>query len=63
MYPISVTYSNDRLCILVEEYIAQQKSEFTLQGVCSYVLYWAMEDGYTSGEGLFDSDVLANCWQ
>ena len=30
---------------LVEEYIAQQKDEFTFKGLCSYILYWAMEDG------------------
>lgn len=35
---ISVTYSDAKLRILVEEYITQQKSGFTLKGVCSYVL-------------------------
>ncbi len=37
--PISVTYSDAELRNLVEEYITQQKSEFTLKGVCSYVLF------------------------
>ena len=43
--PISVTYSDEKLRILVEEYITQQKNEFTFKGVCAYILYWAMEDG------------------
>lgn len=43
--PISVTYSDEKLRILVEEYITQQKTEFTFKGVCAYILYWAMEDG------------------
>lgn len=41
---VSVTYTDSELRNLVEEYIAQQKSGFTLKGVCSYVLYWAVED-------------------
>lgn len=36
--PVSVTYTDAELRNLVEEYITQQKSEFTLKGVCSYVL-------------------------
>ena len=41
---------------LVEEYITQQKSEFTLKGVCSYILYWAVEDGKVSdGHNLIES--------
>ena len=43
--PILVTYSDEKLRILVEEYITQQKNEFTFKGVCAYILYWAMEDG------------------
>lgn len=42
---ISLTYSDLELRTLVEEYIAQQKDEFTFKGLCSYILYWAMEDG------------------
>ena len=42
--PISVTYSDEMLRILVEEYITQQKTDFTFKGVCAYILYWAMED-------------------
>ena len=43
--PISVTYSDEKHRILVEEYITQQKNEFSFKGVCAYILYWAMEDG------------------
>lgn len=42
---IAVTYTDEKLRILVEEYITQQKTEFTFKGVCAYILYWAMEDG------------------
>lgn len=42
--PISVTYTDAEQQNLVEEYITQQKSEFTLKGVCSFILYCAVED-------------------
>ena len=41
---IKLNYSDEKLSILVEEYIARQKKEFTFKGVCAYILYWAMED-------------------
>lgn len=47
---VKVTYSDAELRNLVEEYITQQKSEFTQKGVCSYILYWAVEDGKVAGE-------------
>ena len=56
---ISITYSDAKLRVLVEEYITQQRNSFTLKGVCSYVLYWAMEDGHTAGTGLYDNSQLA----
>lgn len=56
---IAINYSDEKLRILVEEYITQQKTFFSLQGVCSYILYWAMEDGHTTNAGLFESDQLA----
>ena len=63
--PIRINYSDARLRVLIEEYITQQRSAFTLQGVCSYVLYWAMEEGCASqsGNGLFEGDKLcgADC--
>lgn len=42
--PVTITYTDAQLRNLVEEYITQQKSEFTLKGVCSYILNWAVED-------------------
>ena len=56
---ISINYSDEKLRILVEEYITQQRSSFTLKSVCSYVLYWAMEDGHTMNAGLYESNQLA----
>ena len=56
---ISINYSDEKLRILVEEYITQQqRTAFTLKGVCSYVLYRAMEDGHTTGAGLFENNPL-----
>lgn len=57
--PIKIDYSDTELRNLVEEYITQQKSEFTLKGVCSYVLYWAIEEGkFFDTEGLIQSKEL-----
>lgn len=56
---IAINYSDEKLRILVEEYITQQRSTFSLKGVCSYVLYWAMEDGHTATTGPFKSNQLA----
>ena len=60
---ISVTYSDSKLRILVEEYITMQKHEFTFKGLCSYVLYWAKEEGKTTITGLYESNELdsADC--
>ena len=55
---ISVTYSDERLRTLVEEYITMQKHEFTFSGLCSYVLYWAKEEGKTANKGLYESNEL-----
>ena len=59
--PISVTYSDAKLRLLVEEYITQQRSTFTLKGACSYVLYWAMEDGNTDkgGQVIYESAQMS----
>ena len=48
---ISINYSDEKLRILVEEYITQQRKEFSFQGLCSYILYWVMEDNHA----LYDS--------
>lgn len=57
--PISVTYSNEKLRILVEEFITMQRKDFTFKGVCSFILYRAMEEERTKGDGLYESDELA----
>lgn len=57
--PVSVTYTDAELRNHVEEYITQQKSGFTLKGVCSYVLYWAVEDGkVTESRSLIESEEM-----
>ncbi len=58
MNAISVTYTDQQLRILIEEFIAMQHSEFTFKGVCSYILYRAMEEGRTVGEGIYESNQL-----
>ena len=63
--PISIKYSDEKLRILVEEFITQQRLSFTLKSVCSYILYWAMEEGNASqsGKNLFEGDRIcqADC--
>lgn len=61
--PISVTYSDERLRTLVEENITMQMHEFTFKDLCSYVLYWAKEEGKTANFGLYESNQLdaADC--
>ena len=55
---ITVTYSDFRLRTLVEEFITMQKHEFTFKDLCSYVLYWAKEEGKTANNGLYESNEL-----
>ena len=55
---IQVTYSDERLRTLVEEFITMQKHEFTFKDLCSYVLYWAKEEGKTANTGLYESNKL-----
>ena len=57
---ISVTYSDSKLRILVEEYITMQKREFTFKDLCSYVLYWAKEEEKTANTGLYESNQLSS---
>ncbi|MBP5540240.1 MAG: hypothetical protein J6X88_01195 [Bacteroidales bacterium] len=60
---ITITYSNDCLRTLVEEFITMQKHEFTFKDLCSYVLYWAKEECKTSTSGFYESNQLdaADC--
>lgn len=40
-----------------------QKHEFSFKDLCSYVLYWAKEEGKTATSGLYESNQLnaADC--
>ena len=58
MQTISVTYTDSKLRILVEEFIAMQKADFTFKEVCSYILYRAMEEEKTTATGLYESNKL-----
>lgn len=55
---IKVNYSDEELHVLVEEYITMQKHEFSFKSLCSYVLYWAKEEGMTGSTGLYESNEL-----
>ena len=58
MNPIQVNYTDQELRILIEEFIAMQRTSFTFKGVCSYILYRAMEEGKTANKGIFESNQL-----
>lgn len=49
-------YTLQELSVLVEEYITQQRSEFSLKGLCAYIVYWAMEDKRIEGDQLTEAD-------
>ena len=51
-------YTDQELSVLVEEYITQQRSEFSLKGLYSYVVYWGMEDGRINGDQLQQDDKV-----
>lgn len=58
MNTIATTYTDQQLRILIEEFIAMQRSEFTFKSVCSYILYRAMEDEKTAGNKIYESNQL-----
>lgn len=55
---IQVTYNDVKLRVLIEEFIAMQKADFTFKKVCSYILYRAMKEDKTTTNGLYDSNQL-----
>lgn len=57
---ISVTYSDEKLRILVEEFITMQRRDFSFKSLCSYVLYRAMEEDKTANKGLYESNQLSS---
>lgn len=58
MQSIKVTYSDSKLRIFIEEFIAMQKTDFTFKEVCSYILYSAMEEERTTNKGLYDNNQM-----
>lgn len=50
------SYSEKEQAVLVEEYITQQRKEFTLKGLTSYIVYWGMEDKRIVGDQLTADD-------
>ena len=63
--PAAVDYTDAQLRALVEEYITQQKTAFTFKGLCSNILFCAMEDSRVAGASneLFESNQLQSCDQ
>ena len=56
---MSVTYTDAELRNLIEEFITQRKEDFSLRDACSYILYWAVEDGkVTDSSKLIESKEL-----
>lgn len=58
MQSIKVTYPDPKLRILIEEFIAMQRSQFTFRELCSYILYRAMEEERTANKGLYESNQM-----
>ena len=55
-------YTETELAVLVEEYITQQRSEFTLKGLYAYIVYWGMEGKRIAGDQLTEADrEKVNC--
>lgn len=53
---MSKPFTDQELSVLVEEYITQQRSEFNLKGLYSYIVYWGMEDKRIAGDQLSEAD-------
>jgi len=56
MMKTNTPYTEAELSVLVEEYITQQRSEFTLKGLCFYIVYWGMEEKRIDGDQLTVED-------
>lgn len=54
---MNTPFTTHDLSVLVEEYITQQRAEFTLRGLYAYIVYWAMEEKRIAGDQLSDSDM------
>ena len=53
---MNTPFTTHDLSVLVEEYITQQRAEFTLRGLYAYIVYWAMEEKRIAGDQLTDAD-------
>lgn len=53
---MNTPFTTHDLSVLVEEYITQQRAEFTLRGLYGYIVYWAMEEKRIAGDQLTDAD-------
>lgn len=49
-------YTEKELAVLVEEYITQQRKDFNLKGLYSYIVYWGMEEKRINGDHLLDAE-------
>lgn len=49
-------YTKKELAVLVEEFFTQQRKEFNLKGLYSYIVYWGMEEKRIEGDQLTESD-------
>ena len=53
---MNATYTTQDLSVLVEEYLTQQCSQFTLCGLYAYIVFWGMEDKRIAIDQLSDAD-------
>ena len=53
---MNTPFTTQDLSVLVEEYITQQRAEFTLSGLYAYIVYWGMEDKCIVGDQLTAED-------
>ena len=53
---MNTPYTTHDLSVLVEEYITQLRTQFTLRGLYAYIVYWGMEEKRIAGDQLTDAD-------
>lgn len=47
--PVPITYTNNELCKLIDDYISQVKGEFTYKNLCGYIVAKAKEEAKVEG--------------
>lgn len=50
-------FTDHDLAILVEEFIAQQRGPFTLSDLCSYIVFWGVEEHRITGHQLSEEQM------